>query len=134
MSAGVELARRLHEVHNAAPAEFPDLLHRSLHEDAVLVELPVVPGARTHHGRDAIVALFRERFETGRMLLDEFEVEALDDRRVMVSFKANFRGAGSGAEASMPIWNLMTLDGDRIVMFEEFADEQSALAAARGER
>jgi ketosteroid isomerase-like protein len=81
MSAGVHLARGLHE---------------SLHEEAVLVELA--------------------------------------DRRVMVSFRANFRGAGSGAEASMPVWNLITLDGDRIVRFEEFADEQSALAAVRGER
>ena len=31
----------------------------------------------------------------------------------------------------MQLWNLITLDGARIVRVEEFSDEEAALAAAR---
>jgi len=41
------------------------------------------------------------------------------------------RGAHSGAETSMTLWNLGTLDGARIARIEEFSEEGDALAAAR---
>jgi hypothetical protein len=37
---------------------------------------------------------------------------------------------GSGAEASMRFWNLITLDADRIARIEELAEETAALDAA----
>jgi hypothetical protein len=40
------------------------------------------------------------------------------------------RGVGSGAETSMRLWNLVTLEGSRITRIEEFSDEATALRAA----
>jgi ketosteroid isomerase-like protein len=101
MPVDLDFLRSMYDVHNSAGADFPDLFARDyLHPDVEFVETPTAPGATTHRGSDAVATLFRDRFEVG------------------------------GAEASMRLWNLLTLDGSRITRVEEFSDEPAALAAA----
>jgi hypothetical protein len=130
--ADVDFIRHLYEVHNSAGADFPDLLLERdyLHPEVEFVEFLAIPGAATHRGPQAVADLFRGRFEAGEMRLEDVEVTPLDDCRALVTFVARIRGGGSGAEATMPLWNLFTLDGARVARIEEFNDEASALAAA----
>jgi hypothetical protein len=130
--ADVEFIRHLYEVHNSAGARFPDLLleREYLHPDVEFVEFLAIPGAATHRGPEAVADLFRGRFEAGELQLEDVEIAPLDDRRALVSFVARIRGTGSGAHATMQLWNLFTLDGSQIARIEEFNDEASALAAA----
>jgi hypothetical protein len=129
----VDFLRRLYELHNSTGREFPDLLERDyLREDVVFVEFPAAPGARTHSGSEAVAALFRNRFEAGAMLLDEIEVRAAGASRVLASFRVHMRGARSGIDTSMRLWNLVTLDGERIARIEEYSEEADAVAAADG--
>jgi ketosteroid isomerase-like protein len=128
----VEFVRSVYELHNSAGAAFPDLLARDyLHANVEFVEFAAAPGAATHRGREAVAALFRDRFEAGAMLVEDLALTALDERRVLAAFRIRMRGSGSGAETSMRIWNLLTLDGPRIARIEEFSDDAAAPAAAR---
>jgi hypothetical protein len=97
----------------------------------VFVEAAAVPGAATHRGRDAVSALFRDRFEAGAMRVDDLALTALDERRALAAFRVHLRGVGGGVEAAMRLWNLFTLDGARITRVEEFTDESAALASSR---
>ena len=127
----LDFLRRIFDVHNSAGADFPDLLASDyLHPDVEFVETPAAPGATTHRGSDAVATLFRDRFEVGAMHIEDLTLTPLDDRRVLAAFRIRMRGKGSGAEASMRLWNLLTLDGSRIARIEEFSDEHAALAAA----
>ena len=123
--------RGVFELHNTAGMEFPDALREHLLPDAEWVESPLLPGATTHRGREAVVALFRERFEVGHMALEEVTLTQVGDQRVLAAFTVRIIGASSGAEGSMRAWNLITVEGDQIARIEEFTDEASALAAAR---
>jgi len=124
--------RGLYDVHNAAGTDFPEVLARDyLHADAEFVEFAAAPGGRSHRGRTAVAALFRDRFEAGAMRIEELELTAIDERAALATFRVHMRGLGSGVETSMQLWNLITLDGARIVRVEEFSDEEAALAAAR---
>lgn len=130
MPPDLEFIRGLYEVHNSAGPDFPEVLARDyLHADVVFLEAAPTPGV--HRGSDAVAALFRDRFETGVMRVDDLELTPLDDHRVLAAFRIHMRGTGSGAEVDMPFWNLLTLDGSRLSRIEEFVDEESALAAAR---
>jgi ketosteroid isomerase-like protein len=77
-----------------------------------------------------VAALFRNRFEAGAMHVEDLELTAVGDERVLAAFRVGIRGARSGAESSMQLWNLVTLDGSRITRVEEFSDEADARAAA----
>lgn len=124
--------RGLYEAHNTTGTAFPDVLVRDyLHADVEFVEFAAAPGGGTHRGRDAVAELFRRRFEAGAMRIEELELTAIDELRALAAFRIHMRGLGSGAETSMPLWNLITLEGERIVRVEEFSDEGAALAAAR---
>jgi ketosteroid isomerase-like protein len=128
----LDLLRRLYEAHNEAGAAFPDMLSRDfLHEDVEFVQFAAAPGAATHQGRDAVAALFRDRFEAGEMRVEDLELTALDDRRALAAFRVSMRGSRSGVETAMRLWNLVTLEGSRIARVEEFSDEAAALDAAR---
>ena len=126
----LDVLRELYERHNAVGAEFPDLLGDYLHPDVEFVEFADSPSAATYRGRDAVVELFRNRFEAGSMWVDDIQLIALDDGRVLAAFSIRMRGALSGAETSMRLWNLVTFDGARIARLEEFNDQQAALTAA----
>jgi ketosteroid isomerase-like protein len=127
----VDFIRGMYEVHNSAGADFPDALARDyLHADVEFVETAAAPGASTHHGREAVAALFRDRFEAGAMRVEDLELTALDEHTALAAFRIRMRGAGSGAESSMRFWNLLTVAGSRIARVEEFSDEAAALAAA----
>ena len=127
----VEHLRGLYELHNSAGADFPALLARDhLVADAEFVEFAAAPGAGVHRGRDAVAALFRDRFEAGAMRVEDLALTALDEQRVLAAFRIRMRGTGSGVETSMRIWNVVTLDGPRIARIEEFSDEAAALRAA----
>jgi hypothetical protein len=131
MPVDLDLLRSIYDVHNSAGADFPDLFARDyLHPDVEFVETPAAPGATTHRGSDAVAALFRDRFEVGAMHIEDPTLTPLDERRVLATFLIRMHGKGSGAEASMRLWNLLTLDGSRITRIEEFSDEPAALAAA----
>ena len=123
----------IYEVHNSAGDDFPELLARDLtHADVEFVEFASAPGAATHRGRDAVAALFRGRFEAGAMRVEDLELTALDERRALAAFRICMLGKGSGADTSMRLWNLVTVDGSRwVVRIEEFSEEAAALAAAR---
>ena len=124
--------RSLYDLHNTTGTAFPEVLVRDyLHADVEFVEFATAPGGGTHRGGDAVAELFRRRFEAGSMRVEELELSAIDERRALAAFRIHMRGLGSGAETSMPLWNLITLEGDRIVRVEEFSDEGDALAAAR---
>ena len=126
-----EWIRSLYDVHNTAASDFPGVLDRDyLHPDVEFVEFAAAPGGGTHRGSAAVAELFRPRFEAGSMRIEELELTALDERRALAAFRIHMRGLGSGAETSMPLWNLITLEGARIVRVEEFSDEEDALAAA----
>jgi ketosteroid isomerase-like protein len=128
----LDFIRHLYDLHNKAGAEFPDALARDyLHADAEFVEFAAAPGAANHSGRYAVAALFRERFEAGAMQIEDLKLTAFDDRKVLAAFRVRMLGTGSGAEVSMRLWNLLTLEGSRIGRIEEFSDEADALAAAR---
>jgi ketosteroid isomerase-like protein len=130
--ADVELLRRIYDVHNSAGADFPEILARDyLDEDVELIEFADAPGAATHHGSEAVAALFRDRFEAGAMRVEDLELTPLDERRALAEFRIRMRGSESGAETSMPLWNLVTLEHSRITRIEEFSDVESARAAAR---
>jgi ketosteroid isomerase-like protein len=120
--------RAVFDLHNTAGMDFPDALREHLRPDA---ESPLLPGATTHRGREAVVALFRERFEAGDMQLDEVTLTEVGDQRVLAAFTVRIVGAISGAQGSMRAWNVITLEDDQIARIEEFTDEASALAAAR---
>jgi hypothetical protein len=122
----------LYDVHNTTGTAFPDVLARDyLHVDVEFVEFATAPGGGTHRGRDAVAELFRRRFEAGAMRIEELELTAIDERSALAAFRIHMRGLGSGVETSMLLWNLITLEGQRIVRIEEFSDEEAALAAAR---
>ena len=128
----LDFIRGIYEAHNSAGADFPDVLARDyLHPDVEFVEAAAAPGATTHHGREAVAALFRDRFDAGGMRVEDLELTAVDGRRALAAFRIHMRGTGSHAEASMRFWNLVTLDGSRIARVEEFTDEAAALAAAQ---
>src|SRR4029079_3340876 len=95
--------------------------------DAECVESPSRPGATTHRGREAVVALFRERFEAGQMELTDLTLTQLSDERALAAFTIRIVGAKSGAEGSMRAWNLITVEDGLIARIEEFTDEASAL-------
>ena len=123
--------RAVFDLHNTAGMDFPDALREHLRPDAEWVESPLLPGATTHRGREAVVALFRERFEAGHMQLDEVTLTEVSDQRVLAAFTVRIVGVRSGAPGSMRAWNVITLEDDQIARIEEFTDEASALAAAR---
>ena len=131
----LDLLRRLYDAHNSTGKDFPDVLARDyLHADAEFVEFAAAPGGRTHRGRDAVAALFRERFETGAMRIDDLELTAIDECTALAAFRIHMRGRGSGAETSMPLWNLITVDGSRISRVEEFSDEEAMVEATTAAR
>jgi ketosteroid isomerase-like protein len=131
-SVDLDFLHGLYEVHNSAGPSFPEVLARDyLDPDVVFVEFAAAPSATTYRGREAVAALFRDRFQAGTMRVEALELTPLDERRALAAFRIHMRGTGSGADVSMPFWNLLTLDGPRITRVEEFSDEAAALAAAR---
>jgi ketosteroid isomerase-like protein len=128
----LDFIRGLYEAHNESGADFPDVLLRDyLHDDVEFVQFAAAPGAATHRGAAEVAALFRDRFEAGAMRVEDLELTPLDERRALASFRISMLGARSGLETAMRLWNLLTLEGSRIVRVEEFSDEGAALAAAR---
>ena len=130
---GVDLdfIRGAFEAHNSQRADFPDVLARDyLHPDAEFIQFAAAPGAATHRGRDEVAALFRDRFEAGAMRIEDLELTPVDECRALAAFRIRMRGTRSGAETSMRLWNLITLDASRIARIEEFNEEDAALAAA----
>jgi ketosteroid isomerase-like protein len=127
----LDFIRGLYDVLNSSGADFPDvLLHDYLHDDVELVEFAAAPGAATYRGSHAVADLFRNRLEAGAMLVEDLTLTGVDERTVLAAFRARMRGISSGAETSMRIWNLLTVEGSRLVRIEEFSDEAAALAAA----
>lgn len=64
--------------------------------------------------------------------MEDLELTALDERRALAALRIRMLGAGSGADTSMRLWDLLTVDDSRrVVRVEEFSDEAAALAAAR---
>jgi ketosteroid isomerase-like protein len=126
--------RDLFQVHNTSGEAFPDVLARHLHPDCEFVEFAASPSAATYRGPAAIADLFRNRFQAGSMHISDLEVTAVDESRALAAFEIRIRGAASGAESSMRMWNLIAVEGDQIVRIEEFIDESDALSASRDSR
>jgi hypothetical protein len=60
------------------------------------------------------------------MRVEDLELTALDEKRVLAAFRIRMRGTGSGVETSIRIWNVVTLEGPRIARIEEFSDGSAA--------
>jgi hypothetical protein len=48
------------------------------------------------------------------MRVQELKLTALGERTVMAAFRIRMLGTGSGAEVSMRLWNLLTLEDSRM--------------------
>ena len=54
MTVDLDSLRAVFDLHNTAGMDFPDALREHLRPDAEWVESPLLPGATTHRGREAV--------------------------------------------------------------------------------
>jgi ketosteroid isomerase-like protein len=129
----LDFLRGVYEAWNAAGPSAPEAIASDyFHPDIEFVEAEAIPGAGTYRGRDAVAALLRDRFDVlTTVRMENVELQAVDDERVFASMRARGRGAGSGADVSVPLWHLLTIEDEWIVRIEEFVDEAAARAAAQ---
>jgi ketosteroid isomerase-like protein len=95
------------------------------------IEDPTRADGRVYRGHDGVRESFErwlEDFETYR-----FEAENITDHgdRVLVTAVEHGRGSASGAEVSSRIYTVVTFRAEKILRYEEFYDEQDALAAVQ---
>jgi ketosteroid isomerase-like protein len=114
---------------DALVAMLPEMIPEICDPEVEWVEDPSRADGRTYHGHDGVRESFErwlEDFETYR-----FEAENITDHgdRVLVTAVEHGRGSASGAEVSSPIYTVFTFRGEKILRYQEFYDEQDALAA-----
>jgi ketosteroid isomerase-like protein len=110
-------------------AALPQLIPEMCDPDVVWVEDPTRADSRTYRGHDGVRASWERWLEN----FDEygFEVESMSDHgdRVLVTGIEHGRGRASGAEVSARVYVLCTFRAGKILRYQEFYDEQDALAA-----
>jgi ketosteroid isomerase-like protein len=110
-------------------AALPQLIPEMCDPEVVWVEDPTRADSRTYRGHDGVRASWERWLEN----FDEYgvEVESMSDHgdRVLVTGVEHGRGRASGAEVSARVYVLCTFRSGKILRYQEFYDEQDALAA-----
>lgn len=114
---------------DALVAMLPEMIPEICDPEIEWIEDPTRADGRTYRGHDGV----RESWE--RWLEDfdayEIEVESITDHgdRTAVTAVEHGRGSASGAEVSSRVHTIVTFRDGKILRYEEFYDEQDALAA-----
>jgi ketosteroid isomerase-like protein len=99
------------------------------HPDVVVTQPAETPDADTFHGREGFI----EVIDAWQGEWDDFRLERLRTRdvgdHVLTTVKQHGRGKSSGAEVEGEFTFVLTLDAGKIVRWQMFADEGTALAA-----
>jgi ketosteroid isomerase-like protein len=110
-------------------AALPQLIPEMCDPEVVWVEDPTRADSRTYRGHEGVRASWERWLEN----FDEYgvEVESMSDHgdRVLVTGVERGRGRASGAEVSARVYVLCTFRAGKILRYQEFYDEQDALAA-----
>jgi ketosteroid isomerase-like protein len=110
-------------------AALPQLIPEMCDPEVVWVEDPTRADSRTYRGHEGVRASWERWLEN----FDEYgvEVESMSDHgdRVLVTGVEHGRGRASGAEVSARVYVLCTFRAGKILRYQEFYDEQDALAA-----
>ena len=114
---------------DALVAMLPEMIAQTCDPEIEWVEDPIRADGRIYRGHDGVRESFErwlEDFETYR-----FEAESITDHgdRVLVTAVEHGRGSASGAEVSSRIYIVVIFRGEKILRYQEFYDEQDALAA-----
>jgi ketosteroid isomerase-like protein len=107
----------------------PEMIPQVCDPEIEWVEDPKRADGRTYRGHDGVRESWErwiEDFETY-----EFEVESITDHgdRAVMTGVEHGRGKASGAEVSSRLYMVVTFRNGRILRYQEFYDEQDALAA-----
>jgi ketosteroid isomerase-like protein len=89
----------------------------------------IQPEYRGHAGVRRFWDAFRDPWET--ITLEADRIRELDDRRVLTRSHFRARGRASGVTTEIVLHTVWTLEDGKLMRFESFTDEQSALEAAR---
>jgi ketosteroid isomerase-like protein len=108
----------------------PGLIEQLCDSDVEWVEDPRRADARTYRGHEGVLRSFEQWLEG----FDEygFTLERVVDcgEDVFVVAREEGRGASSGATVSSFLYQVMTLRDGKLLRYQEFYDEESALSAA----
>jgi ketosteroid isomerase-like protein len=111
-------------------AALPDLIAQMCDPEIEWVEDPQRADRRIYHGHEGV----RESWERWLENFDEYgaEVERMVDcgDKVLVVAREEGRGRASGATISQRNYMLVSFRDGKIVRYEEFYDERTALEAA----
>jgi ketosteroid isomerase-like protein len=110
-------------------AMLPEMIAQTCDPEIEWVEDPTRADSRVYHGHDGVRASWErwlENFDTYG-----FEVESITDHgdRAVVTAVEHARGSASGADVSSRVYMIVTFRGEKVLRYEEFYDEQDALAA-----
>jgi ketosteroid isomerase-like protein len=112
-------------------AALPQMIPEMCDPEIVWVEDPTRADGRIYRGHEGVRASFERWLEN----FEEYgvEVESISDHgdRVLVKGVEHGRGRASGADVSARVYVLCTFRGGKILRYEEFYDEQDALAALK---
>jgi ketosteroid isomerase-like protein len=111
--------------------ESREVIFGFVHEELEFREDPKFPEGGVYRGADAARAYFEQFTESfDEFVLENPEFLRVDDERVLVQFRLQMRGKGSGAPAeAFPGW-VWTIREGRAVKIEAFLDRAEARAAA----
>jgi ketosteroid isomerase-like protein len=114
---------------DALVAMLPDMIPEICDPEIEWIEDPTRADGRTYRGHDGV----RESWERWLEDFDTYaiEIESITDHgdRAAVTAVEHGRGSASGAEVSSRVHTVVTFRAGKILRYEEFYDEQDALAA-----
>jgi ketosteroid isomerase-like protein len=116
---------------DALLALLPEMIAQTCDPEIEWVEDPKRADGRIYRGHDGV----RESWERWLEDFEEYAVQigTITDHgdRALVAAVEHGRGSASGAEVSSPIYIVFTFRDEKILRYEEFYDEQDALAAVQ---
>lgn len=114
---------------DALIAALPSLIPQLCDPDIEWIEDPTRADGRTYHGHEGVRESWMRWLENfGEYHVD---VESIADHgeRALVTAEEHGRGTASAADVSARIFIVVTFRAGRILRYQEFYDEDSALAA-----
>jgi ketosteroid isomerase-like protein len=110
-------------------AMLPVMIAETCDPEIEWIEDPKRADGRIRRGHDGV----RESWERWLEDFDEwgFQIQSIADHgdRALVTAIERGRGSASGAEVSSRIYMIVTFRGEKVLRYQEFYDEQDALAA-----
>jgi ketosteroid isomerase-like protein len=123
----VEIVRRLYDAF--ARADF-ELALSYLDPEIEFSQPPEMPGGRTYHGPEGVIqGLAKWLGASDGYVVQVQELIDLGDQ-VVARTRHRGRGKGSGVELEQELFDLVTLNGAKIVRISMYLDEAQALEAA----